>query len=329
MQIKLHANARTTPKIRQYIQSSTESVANLAKELGINESTVRKWKVRTSFSDRSHTRHNLLQSTSLEEEEIIVELRQMLGLSLNDITEVIQRCVNPNLSRSSIYRCLKRRGAAQRQQKSGEDAPLRNKFQETEFGYVHVDLKHLTKLDGKPAFVFVAIERTTRFVHIEIVNKRNALTIADCLEKFLKAFPYKVHTILTDNGSEFTDRFAVFKIGKPADRPSGKHPFDLICLQNNIKHILTRPFHPQTNGMVERFNRRIAEAIANKEYISKNSGKNKFNSHQERNAFLMTFVDNYNKTRLHCLQYKAPCEALAIHAELYTKAGVQKISQQE
>ena len=107
MQIKLHANARTTPKIRQYIQSSTESVANLAKELGINESTVRKWKARTSFSDRSHTRHNLLQSTSLEEEEIIVELRQMLGLSLNDITEVIQRCVNPNLSRSSIYRCLK------------------------------------------------------------------------------------------------------------------------------------------------------------------------------------------------------------------------------
>jgi hypothetical protein len=37
------------------------------------------------------------------------------------------------------------------------------------------------------------------------------------------------------------------------------------------------------------------------------------------------FVDNYNKTRLHCLQYKAPCEVLAIHAELYTFAGMTKL----
>ena len=73
--------------------------------------------------------------------------------------------------------------------------------------------------------------------------------------------PIAVHTILTDNGAEFTDRFAVDMKDKPHDRPSGNHPFDLVCAKRNIDHRLTRPYRPQTNGLVERFNRRIVEAI--------------------------------------------------------------------
>jgi IS30 family transposase len=321
MEVRLHANATTTPKTRKYIQTSPKSVSELAKELNVNESTIRRWKSRQTVSDGSHTRHNLNQSTRMEEEEIIVELKQRAGLSLDDITEVIHRCVNPKISRSAIYRCLKRRGAMKRPQESGEIAPLRQSFEATEFGYVHVDLKHLTKLEKQHAYVFVAIERTTRFVHVEIVYRRDAETIAACLERFLAAFPYKVHTILTDNGSEFTDRFAVCKIDKPIDKPSGKHPFDRVCKEFSIKHKLTRPFTPQTNGMVERFNRRISEAIASKAYITKNQGKNKFHSHQERNEFIANFVANYNKTRLCCLNYKSPLEIIANHAELYTEAG--------
>ncbi|WP_425285189.1 phage terminase small subunit-related protein, partial [Devosia insulae] len=52
MDLKLHANATTTPKTRAYIQASTASVADLAVELGVNESTVRRWKGRTSVADR-------------------------------------------------------------------------------------------------------------------------------------------------------------------------------------------------------------------------------------------------------------------------------------
>ncbi|MBC7944963.1 MAG: DDE-type integrase/transposase/recombinase [Burkholderiales bacterium] len=69
---------------------------------------------------------------------------------------------------------------------------------------------------------------------VEIIEKRDAVTVAACLERFLKAFAHPVHTLLTDNGSEFTDRFAVYKKGKPPDRPSGAHPFDRVCAKHGI-----------------------------------------------------------------------------------------------
>lgn len=46
MQLTLHANAVTTPKTRAYIQASTASVAELAAELGVNETTIRRWRGR-------------------------------------------------------------------------------------------------------------------------------------------------------------------------------------------------------------------------------------------------------------------------------------------
>jgi len=325
MEIQLHANARTTPKTRAYIQESKKTVAELSRELGVTITTVRRWKKRDRVTDGSHTRHNLHQSTSPEEEGLIIELRQRLGLSLDDITEVMNRCVNANLSRSSIYRCLKRNNAAKIPKDQGEDSKV-GTFESTRFGYVHIDLKHLTKLEGRPAYVFVAIERTTRFVWVEIVENRDQETIGRCLENFLQSFPGTVHTILTDNGGEFTDRFAMRKPGKPSDSPTGKHFFDKVCAKNKIQHKLTKPFCPQTNGMVERFNRRISEAIRLKDYIKANQGKNKFHSHKERNQYIMDFVYAYNRTRLRCLEYKAPIEMMTNHTEDNTKAGIQGCS---
>ncbi|MCH8951607.1 MAG: DDE-type integrase/transposase/recombinase, partial [Proteobacteria bacterium] len=182
----------------------------------------------------------------------------------------------------------------------------------------HLDLKHLTRLRGQPSYVFVAIERATRFVHAEVITTRDAETVAACLERFLDAFGYPVHTILTDNGGEFTDRFA-----SGQDRPpTGEHPVDKACAGRGIKHRLTRPFRPQTNGMVERFNRRIADAIRQHKAAARNGGKNKFDTHAERNAFIDRFVYNYNRTRLRCLAYKAPIETLLNHTGHNTCAGM-------
>jgi transposase InsO family protein len=306
MQLRLHANATTTPRTRAYIQASGAGVAALAGELGVSQTTIRRWKRRTGVADGSHVAKRLAISLTPLEERLVVALRTDLALPLDDIVEVMHRCRNPKLSRSAIHRCLRRNGLARRPK------PARAKpgsFEPASVGFIHVDLKHLTRLNGRPSFVFVAIDRATRFVHIESIDRRDAATVAACLERFLAVFPHKVHTILTDNGSEFTDRFGAARWRRQRSA-TGRHRFDGICARHGIEHRLTRPFRPQTNGLVERFNRRLAEAIAAKAGVARNEGKNKFLTHAERAAFLERFVADYNRTRLKCLDYRAPFELL-------------------
>jgi transposase InsO family protein len=316
MQLILHANATTTPKTRAYIQASDRSVAELAAELGVSETTIRRWRKRDSVADRSHTPHRLSISLSPMEEELVCALRRELGLPLDDITEVMRRCVNGKLSRSAVHRCLKRHGISARR---SSDKPAVGAFEQAGVGFIHIDLKHLPALQRVKSYAYVAIDRATRYVYLEIHRRRDAQTAAAFLRRFIAGFPQPVHTILTDNGSEFTDRFAVDKKTKPLDRPTGEHPFDKVCAANGIEHRLTRPYRPQTNGLVERFNRRLAEAIGRQP--KRGIAHRRFASHDQRNAFLIGFVHDYNRTRLKCLGYQAPIQLLANLPGPNTKAG--------
>jgi hypothetical protein len=42
LELNLHANATTTPKVRAYIQRSKKPVADLATELGVSQTTIRR-----------------------------------------------------------------------------------------------------------------------------------------------------------------------------------------------------------------------------------------------------------------------------------------------
>jgi transposase len=316
MHMKLHANAATTPKTRAYIQASSSSVSDLSAELGVSETTVRRWKPRTSTADRSHAPKTPATKLSATEQTLVCELRTHLQLPLDDIVEVMKRCCNPKLSRSAVYRCLKRHGL-NRQPKP--EKPAIGSFEQATVGFIHIDVKHLPALERQKSYAFVAIDRATRYVFLEIHRQRDAETAQGFLQRFLVHFPHPVHTILTDNGSEFTDRFAVDMRDKPRDRPSGRHPFDRLCRKHQIEHRLTRPYRPQTNGMVERFNRRIVAAIGREP--KRGIAHRLFRSHADRNAFLNRFVYDYNRTRLKCLDYLAPLQALTNPPGHNTKAG--------
>ena len=105
-------------------------------------------------------------------------------------------------------------------------------------------------------YLFVAIDRATRWVYLRRYRDQSDRSSTDFLRRLNNAAPMRIKTILTDNGSQFTDRFTSKK-----RTPSGQHAFDLVCEKFSIDHRLIRPRHPQTNGIVERFNGRIGELI--------------------------------------------------------------------
>lgn len=317
MEINLHANARTTPVVRAEIQASTESAAKLARRYGISKTTVYKWRKAGRVHDASHCRHNLGQSTAPEHEQLIAGLRTDARLTLDEIVLALEHSnLARKFSRSAVHRCLKRQGLNQRPQNDEAEAREVGRFEDAPVGFIHIDLKILTPLQGRRSVVFVAIDRATRFVFVRVVTSRDQHTMRRCLEAFLAEFQPPVNTILTDNGGEFTDRF-VRKTDKPMGTPSGDHAFDAACREHGIEHRLIQPGRPQTNGMVERFNRRLVDAFAARPSL-KSRGRKKFANHQDRDTFIHQFVARYNLTRQKCLDYKSPTEMLNNLTGLYT-----------
>jgi hypothetical protein len=182
MDLKLHAHTTTTPRIRAYIQKSTASTSTLARELGVHSLTVARWKGRQEVSDRSTRLHRLATTTTPWEEALVVELRRGLALPLDDVVEAMRRCVNPRLSRG-IHRCLKRHGLSARL--TPQKAPAVVFHTDAPAGFIHIDVKYLPPPGRRRSDSYVAIDRATRFVYLEILPDRRAQTAAGFLERFL------------------------------------------------------------------------------------------------------------------------------------------------
>jgi hypothetical protein len=110
MHIRLHKNARTTPVTRAEITASTDNVATLAERYHVGESTIRRWRSRSVFTDASDTAHHLQTTLSSTQEIIVVQLRKTLLLLLDDLLAVTREFLCPEVSRSGLDRCLHRHG---------------------------------------------------------------------------------------------------------------------------------------------------------------------------------------------------------------------------
>jgi len=279
----LHGSATTTEAVRRAIQRSQESLRTLAKRHGINPKTVAKWKKRSSVVDRPTGPQQPASTVlSVEEEAIIIAFRRHTLLPLDDCLSALQATI-PHLTRSSLHRCLKRHGISRLPQVKDEGAAKR-KFKAYPIGYFHIDIAELRTAEGK-LYLFVAIDRTSKFAFVTLYEKADRPTAVRFLEALIAAVPYRLHTVLTDNGIQFAD------LPKNRDGWTARyrvHRFDQICRANGIEHRLTKPNHPWTNGQVERMNRTIKEATVNRYH---------YDSHDQLRAHLVDFVTAYNFAR--------------------------------
>ena len=96
----------------------------------------------------------------------------------------------------------------------------RKRFKSCPIGFFHVDIAEMRCADGK-LFLFVAIDRTSKFAYAAAC-RGDRMIAAQMLGCLIKAVPYRIHTVLTDNGLQF--------IHKPGTSTCGMHSFDRICV---------------------------------------------------------------------------------------------------
>ncbi len=285
----LHGSARTTEAIRRAIQNSQASLRALAKRYGINPKTVAKWRKRTSAADLpTGPRAPLSTVLSAQDEAIVVAFRRHTLLPLDDCLSALQPTL-PHLTRSSLHRCLQRHGISRLPDTEG-DKPQRAKFKRYPIGFFHIDIAEVRTEQGK-LYLLVAIDRTSKFAFVELHEKVTRRVAGNFLRALIGAVPYRVHIVLTDNGTHFTEpsgnTWTPREIKEMLARKQlfRAHSFELACAQNDVEHRLTKPRHPWTNGQVERMNRTIKEATVQRFHYA---------THDELRTHLADFVAAHN-----------------------------------
>jgi hypothetical protein len=167
--------------------------------------------------------------------------------------------------------------AEQRKRRSGT-------FKDYDLGFIHIDIKHLPKLqtaDGerRKRFLYIAIDRCSRWVHLAVYDEEMTTSAVAFLKEAIRAFPFKITHVLTDRGSCFAaDGFAE------------------ACRQLKVQHRKTKPYTPQTNGLVERFNGRMQREVLGITICR----------HRDLETLLKGFHQTYNRRRQRVLKGPSP-----------------------
>lgn len=284
----LHGSATTTHAIRAAIQRSQASIAELSRTFSLNAKTVAKWRKRGTVSDApmgpKERRSTVLTQG---EEALVVAFRRHTLLPLDDCLYALQATI-PHLTRSSLHRCFQRNDISRLPDAGDEKA--KKTFKAYPIGFFHIDIAEVRTGDGK-LFMLVAVDRTSKFAFAELHERVTRRIAADFLRRLIAAVPYKIHTVLTDNGTHFTEPTGDGWRPKDIKKmlASGElfscHSFEFACAQNDVDHRLTKPNHPWTNGQVERMNRTLKEATVRRYH---------YTTHEDLRVHLNMFLDAYN-----------------------------------
>ena len=300
-----HANARLTERGRLILCERIEAgrpVAHVADEMGVSRQCAYRWWRRYEASgvdglvDRSSRPRRTPTRTRRDVERKICNMRRR---SKQGPARIGARLGVPA---STVHAVLVRHGLARiawLDRPTGE--PIRRYERDRPGELVHMDIKKLGKLPdgggwrahgrgsaqhkasrradrraGGYDYVHSIVDDHSRLAYSEILRDEQATTVIAFWGRahaFLTAHGVVVERVLTDNGSAYRSR-----------------AFNNALEAQQIKHKFTRPYRPQTNGKVERFNRTL---LAEWAYVRA------YTSGKTRAAALKTWLHRYNYHRSH------------------------------
>jgi hypothetical protein len=271
----------TTAAIRLAIRESPESLRTLAKRYGIDPKTVAKWKKRESAVDLARGpkpgRHGRLTA---EEESIIVRFREHTLLPLDDCLYALQAQI-PNLSRSSLHRCLQRHGISRLPTAAGADLSIVQDM--AALGDVHIDRARVRSQEGSH-YLFNAIEQASKFVFVQMGPQGDAAAAADFLAALVKRNPCRIQRVFTLDAEPFVGT-------------GGEFAFARSCRDSGIEHCLAAKPDPWTRSSGSRMEDMLQDVT--------------FPSEAYLAGLLSQFVHAYNfRRRLKALRGKTPYEFL-------------------
>ena len=255
--MKLHANAKTTPRARamivQRVDTEGWSVPETADAFDVSERTVHKWRARyraegePGLQDRSAAPHRIPHRTSASREARIVALRaqRLAGW-------MIARRLR--LPRATVGAVLRRRGLG-RLPPATPAEPVRRYERERPGELLHLDIKTLGRIGqvghrihGRRGWgsrgigyehVHVCVDDASRVAYVEVcptLTQRDAIGFLERAVAWFAHHGIRTERVLTDNGSAYISR-----------------AFATACARLGIVHKRTRAYRPRTNGKAERF----------------------------------------------------------------------------
>lgn len=270
----MHRNAPLTPEGRLRLCRRIEggwSVAAAAESMNISRQTAHKWWRRyqlegeAALVDRSSRPLRCPHRTPARVERRIVALRQSRKLGPARLAGIV------GVPRSTVHRVLVRHGVHRLAWMDRPTGRVVRRIETSRPGeLVHVDAKHLARIpDGGGwrahgrasdtrfgrhkrakghAYVHTAIDAYSRLAYCEILPAESTATCVPFLVRAIAWFAahgITIERVLTDNGNGYRSL-----------------AWAATCTEHGIRHTRTRPYHPATNGKVERFNRTLADEWA-------------------------------------------------------------------
>ena len=306
-----------TMQFRQSLLKYAEKygVTKAAIKYNVNRQYIYRWKRRyngdiQSLANKSHRpHHHPNQHTEAELQKIKNFRRRNPNTGLVVLWVKLRRS-GYTRSITGLYRVLRRQG--QMAVKLPNPKYIPKPYEKMRFPgeRVQIDVKFVPEAcivgdaAGEKFYQYTAIDEFSRWRYLEAFQEHSTYSSAQFLEHLIKAAPFKILCVQTDNGTEFTKRLL------PGD--NGPSLFETRLEQAGIRHKLIRPYTPRHNGKVERSHRKDNEYF----YAS-----HKFYSFEDFKNHLAVRCRNYNRFPIRPLGWLSPIEYLAKYTTDTSLAG--------